>query len=524
MPPTLKQAVTSSLMALAAARGAEAAPLRPLDAAAVDATVERIRAEVGVPGVAIAVVRGDAVVLARGYGVRDLAGGEAVDAHTLFAIGSATKSFTATLIGTLVDDGLLGWDDRVVDRLPEFSLRDPWVTGHMTLRDLLSHRSGLPPANVSWLTTNPSPETLIHRLRYLEPTAGFRAAFAYQNVLYLAAGRIAEGVTGRRWDDLVVERLLAPIGMVDTRTGVAALSGLSNVAVPHVLVDGEVVAVPYRNLDAVAPAGALNSSASDLAKWLRFLVAGGEVEGERLIERATLRETRTPQVVVPADPVMAAFHPAARVQSYGLGWFVSDFHGRTLVAHGGGIDGMSALVAWIPEEELGVAILTNLQTPAPVWIYGILYGILDPLLGVAPTDWEAPAQRVTELVESMFLGRPAPERVPDAPASLAVAGYTGAYVNDTLGETTVALESGRLVFRLGTLQGVLEHWHHDTFRVSWQDTAWRSTAGSGWITFRLGRDGGIEGLDLEAIPGAVERLVLVQRPGGAGGGSASGFR
>ncbi len=513
------RATIASVLAASALAAPSGLSAQGLDPETIDAAVEAVRTEVGIPGVAIAVVRGDSVVHARGYGVREVGSGDPVDAETLFAIGSATKAFTATLIGTLVDDGLLGWDDRVVDRLPGFSLEDPWVTGEITLRDLLAHRSGLPPANLMWLTTNPAADTLIRRLRGLEPAAGFRSTFTYQNGLYAAAGRIAEEATGERWDALLAERILGPLGMRRTVSSVDALGGRSNVAAPHAVVDGEVTPVPWRPLDGVAPAGAINSSAADLARWLRFLIADGVVsggssdatpdgaaDGERLIEAATLAETRAPQIVVPADPVMRAFHPAARVQAYGLGWFVSDFHGRTLVAHGGGIDGMSALVAWIPEEELGVAILTNLQTPAPVWIYGILYGVLDPALGVEATDWRTPARAVDEMLDAMVVDRPAPERAEDAPASLPLDAYTGTYSSPTLGEARVAVEAGGLIFDHGTLRGALEHWHHDTFRVEWRDAAWRSAAGAGWITFRLDRDGAVEALELEAIPGESERL------------------
>lgn len=501
------RAMAGSALAVAVLASPTDLPAQALDLEAIDAAIERIRSDVGIPGVAIAVVRGDSVVHARGYGLREAGGSGPVDAETVFAIGSATKAFTATLIGTLVDDGRLAWDDRVVDRLPGFALGDPWTTAEITIRDLLAHRSGLPPANLMWLTTDPPADTLIRRLRSLESVAGFRSTFTYQNALYVVAGRIVEEATGRSWDALVRARILEPLGMRRTTTGVGALSGVANVATPHAIVDGTAVAVPYRNLDAVAPAGAVNASAADLARWLQFLIAGGEAGGARWIEAATLAETRTPQVVVPADPVMTAFHPAARVQSYGLGWFVSDFHGRTLVAHGGGIDGMSALVAWVPEEGLGVAILTNLQTPAPVWVYGILYAVLDPALGVGPTDWRTPTRRVEALVDAAFANRAPPERRADAPPSLPLVAYAGPYASPTLGAATVALEDGRLVFRHGTLTGELDHWHHDTFRVEWRDVAWRAAAGDGWITFRLDRSGAIEALELEAFPGETERLT-----------------
>lgn len=511
MTPSRRTAAAGSLFVLASLAPVPELPAQAIDPEAVDVAVERIRRGNGIPGVAVAIVRGDSVVHARGYGVRETGGEAAVDAHTLFAIGSATKAFTATLIGMLVDEGLLAWDDRVVDRLPGFMLGDPYVTAEITIRDLLAHRSGLPPANLMWLTRNASADTLIRRLRWLEPVAGFRSTFTYQNGLYLVGGRIAEEVAGRRWGDVVRERILEPVGMHDTNTSVDALAGLSNVATPHALVEGDVVRVPWRSLDSVAPAGAINSSAADLACWLRFLIAGGEAGAERWIEAATLEEMRSPQIVVPADPVMTAFHPAARIQAYGLGWFVTDFYGRTLVTHGGGIDGMSALVAWVPEEELGVAILASLQTPAPTWIYGMLYEILDPTLRVGPTDWQGPARQVAELVDRVFLNRSLPERNGNTRPSLPVESYAGTYDSRTLGEA--AIEEGRdgLVFRYGSLEGDLVHWHHDTFRLEWRDRAWRAAAGNGWITFHLGRDGRVEVLELEAIPGEVERLDLRRR-------------
>ncbi|MFW6085505.1 MAG: serine hydrolase, partial [Gemmatimonadota bacterium] len=482
-------------------------------------TIEAIRAEAGVPGVALAIVAGDSVVHARGFGVREIGRSAPVGPNTLFAIGSATKAFTATLVGTLVDEGRLHWDDRVVDRLPGFSLKDPAMTADITVRDLLAHRSGLPTANLMWLTRETDPDTLLHRLRDLEPIAGFRAAFTYQNLLYLAAGRIAERIGGKSWDRLLTDRLLGPLGMERTGAKLGFLDERDDVATPHVLVGDAATPVPHRQLDHVGPAGSIVSTAADLARWLRFLIGGGAGDGEALIEPTTLSETVTPQMLVPADPVMQAFHPAARVQAYGMGWFITDFHGRTLLAHGGGIDGMSALVAWIPEEELGVALLTNLQPPAaPTWIFGMLYGVLDPVLGVEPTDWRTPAGSLDAMFAELRGGGESPARTPGTSPSLPAAEYAGTYASSTLGQARILAgatsgdSSGsgsgddRLRFEFGTLAGDLEHWHHDTFRVRWEDVALRAAAGDGWITFDLARAGDVEALELEAIPGETERL------------------
>lgn len=475
----------------------------------IDETIEAIRDEFGVPGVALAIVRGDSVAHVRGYGIREVGRPEPVDAGTMFAIGSATKAFTATLLGMLVDEGRLAWDDRVVDRLSGFSLHDPATTAALTIRDLLAHRSGLPPANLMWLTREVPPDTLLHRLRWLEPAAAFRSTLTYQNLLYLAAGRIAEKVTDRSWNELVAERILDPLGMTATVTSLDGVAGRPNVATPHAAVDDTITPVPYRNIDHVGPAGSIHSNVADLARWLRFLLAGGTRGGERLIDAATLAETTTPQIVVPADPVMRTFHPAARLQAYGMGWFVTDFHGRTLVAHGGGIDGMSALLAWVPEKSLGVAILTNLQTRSPAWIFGLLYGVLDPILGVDPTDWRTPAAALDAMLAQMLGSAAVPDRVQGTKPSLPAARFAGTYTSRTLGKLRIEATEGGLTLEYGTLGGVLEHWHYDTFRIQWTDPAWRATGGPGWITFRLDRAGNVESLELVALPGETERLRRV---------------
>lgn len=502
-----------AILAAAVLLASTNATARPLDGDRLGAGLEALRAEIGIPGMAVAVVHGKSVVLAEGYGTRRAGGTDPVDADTLFAIGSATKAFTATALGMAVDGTDLGWDDRVVGRLPGFSLADPWVTAEITLRDLLAHRSGLPPHNLMWLTRPEEAGTLLHRLRHLEPVAGFRAQLTYQNLLYLAAGRVLEETTGRPWAGFLEARIFAPLGMERTVAGLDGLGGRPNVATPHVRVDGRPVPVPFRDIDHVGPAGSISSSAADLARWLRFLLATGRGDGAPLIEPATLEETWRPQTIVPAeDPVWSAFHPAASASSYGMGWFVSDFHGRRLLDHGGGIDGMTALVALLPDEELGVAVLTNLQTPVPpVWIFGVLYRVLDEALGVGPTEWRSGAARLAET----FGERPTPERVADTRPSLPAERYAADYGSDTCGTARVVLEDDRLVFRLGSLEGPLEHWHHDTFRASWEDVAWRAVAGPGWVTFRLDRHGAVEALELEAYPGDNQRFDRIDEPADA---------
>jgi len=477
-----------------------------VDSAAVDAIVERARSAWDIPGVGLAIVQGDSVLLAKGYGVREIGRPDSVDGHTLFAVGSASKAFTATAVGILVDEGALAWDDRVVDRVPGFVLHDPWVTGAITIRDLLAHRSGLPMANLQWLSGLHSRQELVHRLRFLELEGGFRAALSYQNVLYAAVGLAIEKASGSSWDAFLSERILRPVGMQRTRTTADDITHLANVAAPHARVDGEIQTVPWRDIDPVGPAGSIVSSARDMARWLAFQSGDGAADGVRILSASTLAETRVPQIAVRREGVLAHFYPDARLLAYGLGWMISDYRGRAVVDHPGGIDGMTSVVALLPQERVGVTILTNLQTSVPP--YAILYPLLDLLLDRQPVDRSADFLAVEEELSTLVAG--AAERVAGTTPSLPLEEYAGRYTSAPLGAADVAVEGSRLVFRHGRFSAPLERWHFDTFRAPWTDRAWRAAAGSGWIRFHLGADGGVEGLFLEAIPG--ERWEFAREP------------
>lgn len=481
-------------------------------------SLDVMREEWRIPGLAVAVVRGDSVLLARGFGVREAGRPEAVGDATLFAIGSATKAFTSAVAASLVDEGHLAWDDPVVDHLPDFRLSDPWTTRTITVRDLLAHRSGLPMANFMWLPGGVARDDLIGRLRHLEPTAGFREAFTYQNVLYAAAGAVLERAGGASWSELVQDRLLEPLGMERTRAGVDGLDAETDVATPHALVDDVEVPVPYRDVHAVAPAGAVLSTASDMAAWLRFQLgshgapptppAGARRDSPDDAFVHALEETRRPQIPVRLEGPIGLFYPRARRVAYGMGWTISDYRGRTLLDHGGGIDGMTTLVALVPEEEIGVAILSNRQLPLPP--YWMLYSVLDALLDAPErVDWSG---HFGDVVASLRQPAP-PEREEGAGPSHATSAYVGSYENPVLGRIEVEEEGGGLGFAIGTMRGALEPWHHDTFRAAWDDVAWSAAAGPAWITFRLDRRGEVQALVFEPLPG--ERWRFERR--GAGG-------
>jgi CubicO group peptidase (beta-lactamase class C family) len=417
---------------LAAIAVPAAGQARPLEG--FDELVGRALRELAHPGVAIAVVRGDSVVYARGFGVRRLGDPAPVDERTLFAIGSASKAFTGLAMAMLVDEGKVAWDAPVTDYLPDLVLSDPYVTRQLTIRDALTHRSGLARTDLVWISGQFDADELLRRLRFV-PVTGFRSQYGYQNLMYLAAGKVVAKASGlASWNAFVEQRIFAPLGMGASSTSVRALAGQANVARPHAVIDDTLRAVPFRDADVVGPAGSINSNAVDMARWLRFQLG----DGKPLLSGRALAETRTPQFTLrrTARPGGREGHFSA----YGAGWFLEDYHGRFVVHHGGNIDGMTSLVAFLPDERVGVAVLTNMNgSPLPT---ALVYTVFDRFLGRPPRD------RVAELVEARTRAaaraaeaeaRLESERAKGTSPSLALARYAGVYADSASGDVRVAV-------------------------------------------------------------------------------------
>lgn len=450
-----------------------------------------------VPGLAIAAVRGDSIVFAKGYGVRTLGSPTPVDAQTIFAIGSASKAFTGAALEMLSDEGKISFDGRVTDYLPWFEMYDPWVTREIRVRDLLLHRSGLASGNSGgdaiWYGTTASREDIVRAVRRLAPGTSFRTRFQYQNLMYITAGEVIHQVTGHSWDDVIKGRIFGPLGMTQSNTSVRDLAGLSNVATPHATLGGVVRTIPWRNIDNAAAAGSINSNVTDMAKWLRLWINRGSFDGTRLLSEPMVREAIAPQFSVD-DPGMIARLMSPAFLGYGYGWFVQDLRGRRLVNHGGNIDGMAAMVTFMPDERLGVVILTNMnQSDITIPLVANLY---DRLLGVSPpkdynTEYSAAvkAHRARQAAS-----RIEPVRVAGTTPSLPLAAYAGVYRDSFFGTATVALESnGALSIHYDTSPGAvgeLEHWHFDSFVAAMKDPI----LGKIPVTFRLGANGKVAGL------------------------------
>jgi hypothetical protein len=305
--------------------------------------------------------------------------------------------------------------------------------------------------------------------------------------MYIAAGEVTAQVTGTSWDDVIRDRIFQPLGMTSSLTSIVPMAKLPNVATPHAEVDKKVRTIPYRNIDNVAAAGSINSHAVDMANWVRLQLGNGKFAGKQLLSTATAAEMHTPQTIIRLEGIWGLAHPESHFLSYGLGWFLADYKGRKLVHHGGNIDGMSALVAMMPEEKTGVVVLTNMNSS--FLTYALMYRLFDGFLGAEPKDWSADLLKAIEGFESAgeeAEKKQAEQRVKGTKPSLPLKDYAGTYVDSMYGEAKVTVEGDRLVFRYGSaFVGDLEHWHYDTFRAAWRD----AHLGKMFIAFTLGIDG-----------------------------------
>ena len=468
----------------------------------------------GVPGIAVAIVKNDQIVFAKGYGVRKLGDPTPVDEKTLFAIGSSSKAFTAAAIAMLVDDGKMKWDDPVTKHLPGFQLYDPYVTREITVRDLLCHRSGLDRAEFLWYGTPYDRNEIWRRIRYVKPSSSFRSAFGYQNIMYLTAGQIVERVSGKSWDDFVRERIFTPLGMTSSNTTIRAFAGQNNVSTPHAKVDDQVKTIPWRNIDNIAPAGSINSSVTDMAQWVRLQLGEGSYKGARLISTGAAREMHESQTIIPKDPQLSLFMPDAHFRSYGLGWMLQDYKGRKIVQHGGAIDGMIAMVGMVPEEKLGVVVLSNLQ--GQFLPTALMFRIFDAYLGGnPPKDWAGEMLKGMKGLEEQAKAaqkKAEESRVKGTQPSLPLEKYAGTYKDDAYGDAKVLVENGKLVLRVPAFVADLEHWHYDTFRITPRENV---VAGKALITFGLNAQGKTDALSIPEMGLTFKRGADEAKPAAA---------
>jgi len=489
---------------LLAAASLHAQRARPSLEADLDAYITRGLQDWRIPGLSIAIVRGDSVVYAKGFGVRTAGRPERVDADTRFGIMSTTKAMTALAVAMLVDSGKVAWDDPVTKHLPWFQLSDPFVTRDLKVRDLLRHNAGLGNADLLWVRGDLDTRQILERLRHVPMAYSLRDGFIYQNVMYQVAGEVVAAASGMSWEAFVASRILRPLGMQHSAPTLAAMRASTrgaadaNVSSAHWDFDGRIQPIEESPVDPVPAAGSAWMTANDAARWLRFLLDSGRVRGVRLVSERNFRELFRPQAFVgPGE-----FYPTAQLTkphwtTYALGWFQQDYRGRYVAMHTGSIDGRTAIIGLMPDERLGVMIFGNLDHAE--FRHALMWRVFDAYTGAPARDWSAEfltlygtlRGRAKEAADARER-----TRIVGTSPSKPLADYAGRFLHAVYGDIEVTARDGGLAIRFGSspdTRGTLEHWHHDSFRARLGD----GRGGWTWFTFRVDGAGRVAALRFE---------------------------
>lgn len=468
-----------------------------------DAYVQKAYKEWDVPGLAVVVVKNGEVLLSKGYGVRELGKTDAVDSRTLFACASTTKAMTATCMGILVDEGKVNWNDPVIKYLPEFQLYDPFVTREIKIRDLFVHDTGVGNADFLWGIMDIPADEVLRKMRYVKPTYSLRSSFIYQNIFYLAAGKVIEKVSGKPWSVFIKERIFQPLALTRTFPLTSDVKD-PNQTKPHYKIEGKITVIEHTKADEIGPAGSVWSCVDDMGKWMRVMIDSSKYSGGRLLSKATWTEMFKPQVLVPAGE----FYPTATLTkpnwtTYGLGWFQHDYKGKKINFHTGSLAGAVAIHAQLPEEKLGIYVFGNYDH-AEVR-HALVYKTFDLFALGGTRDWSADflklyrnIQAGGEKQEAAFEAK----RVANTNPSLAIAEYAGTYSDPLYGTVVITVEGDQLVAEANKfVKAKFSHWHYDTFR-GWYDKKWY---GKGNMSFVIGADGKVATASFDGIDFAKEK-------------------
>lgn len=429
-----------------------------------DAYAQQAMAAWDVPGMAIGIVKDHKTIYLKGFGVKEAGSTDKVTPQTLFEMGSLAKSFTAELMAMMVDEETLNWDDPVINHLPDFVLYDPWVTRNFQIQDLLSQRSGLPShAGDAAVYFGADRKKIIHNLRYIKPVSSFRSTYAYQNSFFLVAAEILQLVNGQSWEDLMQQRIFLPLNMKNSNTSVADYDAYANKNALHRRVKARTQKLadnyPYRHVyTTFGPAGGLNSTAEDMTQWLKLQLNEGTFNDAPLISTANLLQTYRRYIYA------GKFYDSDMY--YGLGWVIRDYSPFPIIWHDGGTAGAGSMLAFIPEENIGIVILTNTRVPS--FAHALAWQFFDFYFNQARKDWSK------ELLEKQIfadreeegkeLQKPSPAEPP-----LPLEKYTGIYANPLYGRVEISLINQQLVLTMGSnhMQLLLKHWNHDSFELVW---------------------------------------------------------
>jgi CubicO group peptidase (beta-lactamase class C family) len=417
-----------------------------------------------VPGLAIAIIQNDKVIFLKGYGIKEVGRTQPVTADTLFELGSTTKAFTATAMAMLADEKKLSWDDPVRNYLPGFHISDSCTDSLITLRDIASHRSGVARHDELWDDSDFGRDELIHRIGLMKVWRPIRSGYQYNNLMFVTAGEAAAAAAKMPWAQLIQTRIFAPLGMTESRIAFADWPSSDHATGHRGDIKNGLTIQPMRNYDALAPAGTIKSSAHDMAQWLRFQLAGGAIDGKRLLSLSGLEETHTPQTIIPIGPATRQIYPDTNFLTYALGWNASDYHGELLVAHAGALNGFRSNVALLPKRQFGIAILENIGRGTA--LAALRNTIIDQFLGLPARDWNSDLLDIEKFegskAEAKLAEREA-KRATAAKPSHELAAYAGTYRNAGFGDATISVADGKLVLHWERIMLPLVHENYDTF-------------------------------------------------------------
>lgn len=464
--------------------------------------VQQAVKEWDVPGLAIVVVKGDSILFEKGFGQRELGKSEPVDPETLFAAASTTKAFTAAAIGILVDEGELKWDDPVVKYLPNFKVKDPNLTKLITVRDLLTHRAGLPNTDFLWNDPNTSTDEIVQRMEHVEAVYPLRSGFIYQNIMYAVAGEVIEAVSGKPWEEFVKSEILDPLQMDRTFTTLAKTNDVGNIASPHDYSGEKLKVIENSFADPIGPAGSMWTNVRDMSKWLKFLLRGCEtITGEQLLSKSTCEELFKPQTILPEPSYPTAELVNPSWNTYGLGWFQQDYEGRKVDFHTGSLSGMVAIAGLIRDEDIAVYVLGN-RDHAEVR-HALMYRVFDLFDKDAPRDWSRDLKVLYDRLstdqkasQAKAKAASAKERVSNTKPTVPLESFTGIYSDPLYGKVKISMEDKNLQFKYGQTIGKLEHWHYNTFQFTEKDS---DNSFQPLVNFDLNSEGKLQSLEVFSV-------------------------
>ena len=477
------------------------APMSTTDVAAINSDLDQYIVkgiqDWNIPGLSIAIVKNGQNVYSKGFGIRELGKSNLVDENTQFGMMSTTKAMTALSLAMLVDEGKVAWDDSVTKYLPWFQLSNPYVTHELTIRDLLTHNSGLKNTDLLWVRGDMNSRQIIEHLRDVPLSYSLRAGFVYQNVMYQVAGEVIQVASGMSWAQFVKSRIMNPLGMSASQPTLALMLNQknANVSSAHFEIDGKLRVIDESPVDAVPAAGAAWSTAADTSKWLKFLLDDGCIGNKRLVSEKNFKELLKPQVIIPLNE----FYPTTQLTkpnwtTYGLGWFQQDYQGKFVAMHTGSMDGRTAIVGLMPEDNVGVYIFGNADHAE--FRHALMWRVLDAYSGTAPRDWSAeflPMYAGLKEQGEKAQAEHAAKRVLNTQPSSALNKYTGRFDNAIYGDLKVSENNGQLHIALGPMPenaGTLEHWNYDTFRAKLGDGRY----GWNYVSFRRDSEGAVIGV------------------------------